>query len=195
MITRLANIIADFLIHKKVVESKERDIYIYGCEALFSAISNLIILIVCGIMTGELISAFIFLFIFVLMRKYCGGYHAQTHLKCNFIFAITTLVILLIVKNNFLIDTFILIITLIISDIIIFWLAPIMNKNKPLEQCKIIKFRKISCTLGFIFTIIAVLLIYISKAVSIIIALTLLSVSVAMLYAKIFMEGGEKYEM
>ena len=83
-------------------------------------------------MTGEIVSAFLFLFIFVLMRKYCGGYHAQTHLQCNFVFALTTLAILLIVKNKFLMDSFVLIITLITSDIIIFWLAPIVNVNKPL---------------------------------------------------------------
>ncbi len=186
MITRLSNMIADFFIRRKVIESEERDIYIYGCEALFSAISNLVILVVCGIMTGEIVSAFLFLFIFVLMRKYCGGYHAQTHLKCNFVFALTTLAILLIVKNNFLMDSFVLIISLITSDIIIFWLAPIVNVNKPLEKLEIIRFRKVAITLTIIFTIIAVLLIYIYKAVSIIIALTLLSVSIAMLYAKIF---------
>ena len=73
-----------------------------------------------------------------------------------------------------------------ISDIIIFWLAPIVNVNKPLEELEIIRFRKAARTFTIIFTIIAVLLIYIYKAVSIIIALTLLSVSIAMLYAKIF---------
>lgn len=192
MITRLSNMIADFFIRRKVIESEERDIYIYGCEALFSAISNLVILFVCGIMTGEIVSAFLFLFIFVLMRKYCGGYHAQTHLQCNFVFALTTLAILLIVKNNFLMDSFVFIITLITSDIIIFWLAPIVNVNKPLEDFEIIRFRKAAITLTIIFTIIAVLLIYIYKAVSIIIALTLLAVSIAMLYAKLFTKGDAK---
>lgn len=95
MITRLANIIANFFVEKSIIDLKEREIYVYGCEAIFSALVNLAIVILSGLITHELFNVFIFYFVFLTMRKYCGGYHAKTHLKCNLIFTFNVLIVIL----------------------------------------------------------------------------------------------------
>lgn len=182
--------IADFFVEKEIIKSDEHEIYVYGAEALLSGISNLLILTVCGILMDELLIALLFFLVFNIMRKYCGGYHAATHLKCNLIFALNTLTILLLIKNYFFISEWLIVTAIIVSDIIIFWLAPIENVNKPLEKYEKKKYRKKAIIFSVIFTIIAVLLIPFNKIVSIMISLTLLSVSFAMLCTKVMKEGG-----
>lgn len=189
MITDLANKVADFFVEKSIIKSSEREIHIYGCEALFSALSNLIIVILCGLIMDELLNALIFFLVFLLMRKYCGGYHAKTHLRCNLIFISNVFVVLLLIKNIQLISIVFLITSIIISNILIFWLAPIENKNKPLEEYELKKYRMIARILSSFFTIIAVLLLLSYKTGSIIIILALLSVSFAMLIARLIKES------
>lgn len=96
--------------------------------------------------------------------------------------------VLLLIKNILVINTTFFITAIIISDILVFWLAPIENENKPIEDSEICKYRKISIIFSLIFTVIAVLLTPFYKTVSIIITLALLSVSFAMLVARLMKE-------
>lgn len=52
--------IADFFVEKEIIKSDEYEIYVYGAEALFSGLSNLLILIICGILMDELLIALLF---------------------------------------------------------------------------------------------------------------------------------------
>lgn len=191
MLANLASIIADFFVQNSTIQSEEKEIYIYGCEAIFSSIINVFIVILCGLIMGEFWNAILFYVVFLAMRKYCGGYHADTHLKCGFIFAINTIVALFLIKNSHLINYSFLILSIFVSDIIIFWLTPMENKNKPLSQSETSRFRRISLFFTVGFTVIAVLLMYFSKTVSMIIILALLSVAVAMLTARLIKKRGE----
>lgn len=188
MITSLANVIADFFVNNNAIGSKEREIYVYGSEAIFSALVNMIIVILSGLIMHEIRNALIFYAVFLVMRKYCGGYHAKTHLRCNLIFILNILVVLLLIKNASIISVSFYVTAIIISNILIFWLAPIANENKPLENSEIEKYRKISKIFCSIFTVITVLLMSFYKTVSIIITLALLSVSLAMLITRLMKE-------
>lgn len=159
MITNLANVIADFFVNNNIISSKEREIYVYGSEAIFSALVNMIIVILSGLIMHEMLNAFIFYAVFLVMRKYCGGYHAKTHLRCNLIFALNILIVLLLIKNTSVINVSFYVTAIIISNILIFWLAPIVNENKPLESPEIEKYRKIAKIFCLVFTVITVLLI------------------------------------
>ncbi|MCM1226703.1 MAG: accessory gene regulator B family protein [Clostridium sp.] len=188
MITGLANIIADFFIRKGIIDKNEHEIYVYGCEAILSALTNLIIVVLSGILTNEFLNIFIFYLVFLVMRKYCGGYHAKTHLRCNLIFTLNIWIVVLLIKNISITNMTFYVTAIIISNILIFWLAPIENENKPLEKKEVNKYRKIAIFFSLIFTVIAVLLMFIYKTVSIIIILAMLSVSLAMLVAKLMKE-------
>lgn len=188
MITGLANIIADFFVEKSIIDKNEREIYIYGCEAILSTLTNLLIVIFSGLLTNEVFNMLIFYIVFLIMRKYCGGYHAKTHLRCNIIFTLNIWTVLLLIKNIPVINTTFFVTAIIISNILVFCLAPIENENKPIEDLEIYKYRKISIIFSLAFTIIAVLLIPFYKTVSIIITLALLSVSFAMLVARLMKE-------
>lgn len=188
MITYLANVIADFFVDNNIINSKEWEVYVYGSEALLSAFLNTIIVLLSGLVTHEINNAFIFYFVFLLMRKYCGRYHAKTHLRCNLVLTLNILTILMLIKNISTISVSFYVSAIVISNILVIWLAPIENENKPLENFEIKKYKKIAIILCSIFTVIIVLLIPFYKTVSIIITLALFSVSSAMLITKLMKE-------
>ena len=98
MITALAQIISGYLIKNKIIDNTKLDIYIYGFEIMISNIICFGMGLVIGAVCSEFIECILFLIVFILLRRYCGGYHAETYLKCDIIFMINILLVMLMLK-------------------------------------------------------------------------------------------------
>ena len=133
MITTLAQYITGCLLRNDIIESEKQDIYTYGFEVIISSISGFAIALILGFAFSQPLECILFLIAFVSMRSYCGGYHADTYLKCNSIFTLTIAAVMLFFKFvtkypiyiHFLIGVFSLV------TVIIF--APVENKFKLLD--------------------------------------------------------------
>lgn len=134
MITALAQIISGYLIKNKIIDNTKLDIYIYGFEIMISNIICFGMGLVIGAVCSEFIECILFLIVFILLRRYCGGYHAETYLKCDIIFMINILLVMLMLKFISAYSLFFHFIIAIISIIFIILLAPVENKYKPLTQ-------------------------------------------------------------
>lgn len=98
MITALAQIISGYLIKNKIIDNTKLDIYIYGFEIMISNIICFGMGLVIGAVCSEFIECILFLIVFILLRRYCGGYHAETYLKCDIIFMTNILLVMLMLK-------------------------------------------------------------------------------------------------
>lgn len=134
MITALAQIISGYLIKNKIIDNTKLDIYIYGFEIMISNIICFGMGLVIGAVCSEFIECILFLIVFILLRRYCGGYHAETYLKCDIIFMTNILLVMLMLKFISAYSLFFHFIIAIISIIFIILLAPVENKYKPLTQ-------------------------------------------------------------
>ena len=184
MITTLANMIADFFARHEYIEYSQREVYTYGCEALLSMLINSAIVIISGILMNELLMASIFFAVFIVMRKYCGGYHAKSHWKCHTVFSVNILFVLLFAKYERFVNITFLTTAIILSNLIVIWISPIVNENKPLDNNTLVKNRLISIVLCLTLSSTSVLLLFFNRTVSIIIISALLSVSLAMFITK-----------
>ena len=75
---KVAERLADLLVAKKVVESKDRDFYRYAIEGILLYCVNLLTLFLLAIINEKLIECCIFLVFFFPLRTYCGGIHMKT---------------------------------------------------------------------------------------------------------------------
>ncbi|MCD7840625.1 MAG: accessory gene regulator B family protein, partial [Erysipelotrichaceae bacterium] len=98
MITSMAHYIAVFLLKNDVINKENLNIYIYGFELMISSGINIVTTIVLGVLFSKLTECLVFLISFILLRKYCGGYHANSYLKCNTIFTTNIIIVVLILK-------------------------------------------------------------------------------------------------
>lgn len=82
MLKILSEDLALILLKNKIIDIKDRDIYIYGLEIILSTIAITLTLISMGIIFRKLILTLVFISIFMLLRTYTGGYHAEKFSQC-----------------------------------------------------------------------------------------------------------------
>lgn len=156
MIHRLSKIIADFLLKKDAVSESEIDIYVYGYEMIILSFIDFCIVATIGLIFKELFTMLTFFLVFVSVRIYTGGYHANTVLRCKFVFTMISLSVVYLLKLKYPLLLYILILSLFIITCV--YLAPIENLNKPLDKSEQMKYRKISIALSIIWSATAVML-------------------------------------
>lgn len=194
MISFISNRITDFFITKKIIDENQKDIYQYGTEVTISTVISFLITLVSALLTGHILETAIFYVVFVYARKYNGGYHADTYLKCNIIYTINLLAVLLIsvsaVGNFMAFHMFIL----CFSYFLVTWkFAPIDNENKPLDSDERKKYGRISRIFSVLFICIAVICYFVYPIISVVISVTLFSVSLSMII-EVFRRGGSLNE-
>lgn len=186
MISFLSNRITKLLCDKEIIEPDKKDIYRYGYEIFISSLISLLIVVSVGILMGNILESAVFYVVFVLTRQYCGGYHADTYLKCNVIFTIIYSAVLLF--SNILLgfcNIFHVSMFLIVFLAAIWEFAPIDNENKRLSEYEKIKSRRISIALSLIWIIMSLVLYFIYTKLSIVFTLTLFSVTMLIVIEKL----------
>ena len=80
--------IADWLILQKAITTDERELYAYAVHCLFSLLYPIVFASVIGAFLGMPIEAVVMIMSFIAVRKFSGGYHADSFYKCLIISSI-----------------------------------------------------------------------------------------------------------
>ncbi len=145
MINNVASKVVKRLVDNSVIADTEQELYVYGFFILISQILYFTLTMIFGVLLDIVLESVIFYVAFQFIRRYAGGIHASSELKCEIATTISIFLCLLCTKiceiNN--IQMPILVLT-IIAAVSIFVLCPLDTPEKPLtkEECKY--FRKIS---------------------------------------------------
>lgn len=190
MIRRLSEKITEFLLDRKILPQEEAEVYEYGFELLISSLIGFVIVLVSGLIFGLLPESMLFYIIFVSVRPFCGGFHADTHMKCKLTFiAVYALVMLFshIFANYYRIIYHVLLLTVYWLSIILY--APVEHKNKPLDSDERARNRKVSIILAAALTAVSAAAAFLALKYAAIIVLTLFSVSMLMIITKLNKEA------
>ena len=138
----LSTAFAKHLLSKNIIKEEMFEVYVYGAELFLSfAITNAIIIIL-GIIINQITATLIHLLIFIALRRFTGGYHATTYLKCKItMVAIYAFTIASAIYVEISIYWYVLL--MVAGNVTIFFSAPIENPNKKLDEsqkkkCKIL---------------------------------------------------------
>lgn len=131
---RLSEKITDAMIAHSIVKADDREIYQYGFELLLADAVSFAALLVIGALARQLWYSAIYLFCFVLLRSFAGGYHAKTHLRCQLCMTAAFLVFLFL--NSRLTPAFLTAFVLgdIVSFMPVLFSAPLPHANRPLSE-------------------------------------------------------------
>lgn len=145
MLNNLGKRLTNTLINNHQIDESERCLYEYGFFILLSNMVYLIITLILGSVFNILIESIVFYITFSLIRRYAGGFHASSEMKCTLITTTSIFLCLLCTKlcetNN--IQMPILVLTSI-ATVLIFALCPLDTPEKPLTKEEYKYFRKIS---------------------------------------------------
>lgn len=134
--------IAYSAVRKDIVKNEEVDEIIFGLNSFFTVVLNIITALIIGLVLHMVFEIALFIFIYMMLRKYVGGSHSKTSLRCYLSSCVMYIAVPLIIKYYPFSSLFTVCIT-VISAIIMFILAPVEAVNKPLDDIerKVFKLR------------------------------------------------------
>lgn len=192
---RIVSRILIFITKQNVISNDEevQNFYKYGIEISISSLLNIFLVVCLGLIIHHVIESIIFISIFILIRSFTGGYHANTYFKCNLLMCVTYILIVslnIILSNRI---TLPIVIGLVCFNLTVVWiLGPVENKNKPIEQFRRTKLKVIGTIISIIINCIGIILI--KSYIGTMIIFTCVSISILMLAAIIKEKRGDVYE-
>lgn len=172
--------IADFLVYQQQISEEEWEIYQYGYDTLFYSIEQTILLLLLGLLFHQLTGTLLYIASYFLIRRYTGGYHASTRLRCTLL-TLSTYILSIIVGNILVyVPHFYIILGVLqlIYYILIYQYSPVEHPDKPLSVKLKKKNRRNGFILSILFTIVTLLCsIHSSKAAGIL-SCSLMSIAV-----------------
>jgi putative AIP processing-secretion protein len=140
LLNKISIKIINYLVDNKYLEHNNYNLYLYGIGRFLSNMIIAISLVLLGIFTGEMANIFIFLLLFVPLRKYAGGFHFNSAFVC---FVSSIIAIYFAVDfAKVLYNSIGQIITSLVFFLIILCNTPVESKNKPLSYREKTVFKK-----------------------------------------------------
>ncbi len=118
-----------------VISQEDEALYSYGLRQGVVFLLNTAAIIMVGWLLGMVKETIVFMLTYLPLRRMAGGYHARTQLRCYLLGILLTTSVLLAVKwlpwNVYLCS-----VLLAVASVIIVWLAPVEDSNKPLDEAE-----------------------------------------------------------
>lgn len=114
------------------LNKEEKEILVFGVQGFLEISCNLIASLIIAIIFHCFVDVIFFFCVFIPIRSYAGGYHADKYCHC-FIISIMLLVGMLILTKYWNLSIGILMISIISIEIIIWKNGLVVNENRPLS--------------------------------------------------------------
>lgn len=176
--------ITNYFIINELIKDEDRQIYAYGLHQGLLILLNIATTILIGFIFRAVWESILFMIVYTPLRTYGGGYHAKSEVRCYLFSIVLILVVLLGVKIIPEIDVIILGLTEV-GGIIIWFLAPVEDRNKPLDkEERIIYKRRTSIILITEIIITISLLVLNFKEMALVMAVSIFIVSLMLILGK-----------
>ena len=122
-----------YAILNNYIKQEQYDEYVYALEIILNILITDITMIIIGLAMGMIWECILFWLVYKILRKYCGGYHFSTSLKCYLSSCIMCPVVLAVVRYvpySMTVWGLLTLTALIILSI----LSPVEAANKPLDE-------------------------------------------------------------
>lgn len=193
MLNKVATKLTKTMLAYKIIAEDMFDIYVYGFELLLSFLFNTTIIIIAGILLGRILQTLLFLLIFVLLRSFTGGYHANTYGVCTLV---TFMVYggVLILSELFIPSLLFYTILALVGLALMLIFVPIEHPNKRITEKQKRKYKYISLALFLIFITIGALLCHADIQLNAVVFFTL-TADLLLLFVKNRKKGVNKHEV
>ena len=173
MLNKVAKFLTSHLVDAGVVSSDSKEIYIYGFEVLITSLLSTILVLIAGAIWGRFIETICFLVVFIVLRSFTGGFHANTYWLCTVVTLSIYCTVMLLSKTA--IPGILYWLLLPVGVIVLIIKAPIRNPNKYMTDKEYLMYKLISIILFIVMAITGILLLNIAVAMSSVIYYTLVA--------------------
>lgn len=185
MIAQLAQRIYSYMSRHIKVDEELADAYKYGIEITISSALNIILVMAVSLILKSPFSGISHLVCLVLLRSFCGGYHASSYLNCNSLMVIFFVISYIGGRLLFyfnLTDFQLTAAVLMLAFLPIYAFAPVKNEHKPLTEHKAKRSRILSIIIYFLLGLLGLYLTFFGYLYGSIIIITLIEISGSVLF-------------
>lgn len=125
----------EFFVSNDLIKNEDKEIYKYSVNIILSSLIHIATVMIIGLCFNLFIESLVFYFSFIAIRKFAGGYHAKTPVRCYLFSFASNIIILCLVKWLSSINTlfiFIFIIFELLCVVLILLISPLDTENNPL---------------------------------------------------------------
>lgn len=140
-----------------VIEAEEAEIYIYGINQILVSVLNVSSALIIGFIFDVFLEVAVFMAAYIPLRSFAGGYHAKTPLRC-YIFSVIMLIVVSIGMNYLYMEDWVCYVVLAVSALVVIILAPVEDRNKPLDETEYRVYKRRTMLIAAIELIIALML-------------------------------------
>lgn len=194
MISKLSKLIALFLHKEHIIDDERIPVCEYGIELMISTMIGFLLVIMVGVMMNALAHALFFYLVFIGVRLYTGGYHADSHFKCKLTLVLCCVFVLSsscqyeALKDS---KLYFLFLAIYLVSVILF--SPVEHINAPLTEQEKKRNRGVSIIMAIVLVVVNVLSYIVVPSISAVLTMSLFVIAMLMMIAKI-KERGQSYE-
>ncbi len=186
MISKLSKLIALFLYKEQIIDEEKTPVCEYGFELIISTMIGFILVIIVGLIMNTVTHALFFYLVFISVRLFTGGYHADTHFKCKLTLVICCLFVLFSSNQYEALDESRLhILFLAIYLVCVFLFSPVEHANAPLTEQERERNRGVSIIMAIVLTAVNELGYMFFPAMSAVLTMSLFAIAMLMIVAKL----------
>lgn len=141
MFANISEYLTQQLENENVISSDKRELYRYGFQNGMILTLNFVTSILIGVIFGKVVDSIFLLAAYMPLRSYAGGHHSSSSEKCYIVSSFIMIIWMCLLKFQIL-PTSCCVIMLIVGLSVCFILAPVEDKNKPLDADEIRIYRK-----------------------------------------------------
>lgn len=152
MSQRLANRVSLWLNRCEIITEEDIELYAYAVQVCITTVSPLILFLCISGVLGHIPEGILLVLPFLTVRKYSGGYHAKTALRCficSIILCVSYLLAAIYLPNGFAIR-----LLLGFACITLMLLSPVDSVNRKLSDAECLRFRRKSRGITIFYVII-----------------------------------------
>lgn len=150
----------EFFVSNDLIKNEDKEIYKYAVDIILSSLIHIATVMIIGLCFNLFIESLVFYFSFIAIRKFAGGYHAKTPVRCYLFSFASNIIILCLVKWLSSINTlfiFIFIIFELLCVVLILLISPLDTENNPLTGQEKKMYRMLTSIITILIFIISLL--------------------------------------
>lgn len=193
MLERISGRIVGWQIQKGILSDEERAVYQYAYELLLNQAINILIAVLIAVVFRAPLPVLLFLLSYIPLRSFCGGYHADTNLRCTVVSALLICGVCWLYQNirdGFWLTWYPL--GYLISGYLVMRYAPVPDQNKPLDEEETIRYKQTSRIIWGLEMVIGMIFYIVSRRYGFVLAISHLILSVMLAVGKLKNESKKK---
>lgn len=128
--------LVDTFVEQNIVKEEQKEWYIFGMKQGAVMLFNLCTAICIGLYFHMVWQTLLFLFCYIPLRTFAGGYHARTQFRC-YVLSVGMILLALVCIREIPWSHLLSVGITVCSCMIIFCLVPIEDPNKPLDSLEV----------------------------------------------------------